>query len=770
MPRTVFIAHPAEPNELAVTINAAVHLAKLQRANLAIKAWPQLDVFGSHIPDELRDKIKYSDVLVCDITFANMNVYYEIGLAIGAGRSVAPVINASFADALAEVRRDGLFDTIGYKTYENSEDLASILVDLPISNLKELYAKKINHQQPLFMLQAFRKTDFINKIVSTVKASKVHFRSFDPVEVPRLSTVMMVGEITASAGVIVPILGENIDDARRHNLRAAFTTGLSHGLDRQTLLVKLANHEEPDPVDYRDFVRKVDLDGIDEIVTEFASSTLVSAQSISASKQKPRTSLQTLAIGASAAENEFRTLDKYFVETAEFLRTLRGEVNVVAGRKGSGKTAIFFRVRDLRRSEKNSLVIDLKPESHQLSLFRQQLQEKVGEGVFDHTLAAYWHFVLLTEILLTIKRDLDWRSKFDAEALEKAQNIEVLLNKFNISESGDFTTRMSRLETSVIEQLKCSSKAELTPDTLTNMIFRGAISAIKESIKEHTNSRTELIILFDNIDKGWPASGVDVFDIRLVRLLIEGLDKIGRDFRAQGREYMSVLFLRNDIYELLVEGTPDRQKAGQVRIDWTDRAKLRQVIFSRLQTSNSAKKEESFDNVWARYFTPKVGNRESFDYFVDHCLMRPRFLINIIENAVANAINRGHNYAEEEDCVDAVRQHSNYLIDDFGYEIRDVSGLSEDILYHFVGVTQLLTREEVHECLLKGSLCESEIEKAFRLLLWYGALGVSSKDGDQRFIYDYDYNIKRLEAEMEAQHGSDLLFIVNPALHVALYH
>ncbi len=62
--------------------------------------------------------------------------------------------------------------------------------------------------------------------------------------------------------------------------------------------------------------------------------------------------------------------------------------------------------------------------------------------------------------------------------------------------------------------------------------------------------------------------------------------------------------------------------------------------------------------------------QDSFEFFVDHCLMRPRFLINIIENAISNAVNRGHMTVQEVDCVDAVRQHSLYLVDDFGYEIR----------------------------------------------------------------------------------------------------
>jgi len=33
-----------------------------------------------------------------------------------------------------------------------------------------------------------------------------------------------------------------------------------------------------------------------------------------------------------------------------------------------------------------------------------------------------------------------------------------------------------------------------------------------------------------------------------------------------------------------------------------------------------------------------VAEQDSFEYFVDHCLKRPQFLINIIENAIANGI------------------------------------------------------------------------------------------------------------------------------------
>jgi hypothetical protein len=729
-----------------------------------------MEIFGANIPDQVRASIEGADVVICDVTRPNLNVYYEAGFAIGKGKAVAPVVNASFANAVTDLQRDGLFDNIGYKTYENSNQLAQLIVDLPSSSLSELYSKPVNHQQPLFLLDSFRKTDFRNAIVSAVKASKVFYRSFDPVEVPRFSSVAMIAETTASSGIIIPILGQHVDDADRHNLRAAFLAGLGHGLGRQTLLLRMLSQEQVGPTDYREAIKAVrDEAQIDEIVRDFARNSLLASQSLNAVGSKAaKSALQRLTLGASAAENEFRTLEEYFVETAEYLRTLRGEINVVAGRKGSGKTAIFFRVRDSFRQERDSIVTDLKPESHQLSLFREELLKIVDSGVFDHTLAAFWYFVILSEILLTIKREADHRSKFDSRALSVAREIGDLLEETGVADSGDFTSRINRLGTFILQEIEQANAAreKLSPERLTNIVFRVGISQIRQLIHKHTNSRTQMILLFDNIDKGWPANGVHPFDVRLVRLLIEVLDKIRRDFNVAERDFMSVVFLRNDIYELLVENTPDRGKAGQLRIDWTDRAKLRQVIFRRLQASLKDH-TSTFEQVWTRLFVPNVGARESFDYFVDHCLMRPRFLINIIENAVANGINRGHLRVEEDDCVDAVRQHSLYLVEDFGYEIRDVSGLSADILYSLVGVAKHLTKEEVINRFKEAGVEVAEQETAFRLMLWYGVLGIVIKDAREKFIYDYEYNIRRLEAELRLM-KDEALYVVNPALHVAL--
>ncbi len=319
----------------------------------------------------------------------------------------------------------------------------------------------------------------------------------------------------------------------------------------------------------------------------------------------------------------------------------------------------------------------------------------------------------------------------------------------------------------MLEEIKASeSRGErITPEKLTNVVFRGGIANAKRLLLKYSNKAAHLVFLIDNIDKGWASDGVDELDVKLVRLLLEALEKVKRDLATDHRDFIFVIFLRNDVFELMVTETPDKGKAAVVRIDWTDRVKLKQLIYLRLQASVITK-ANSFDEIWDRFFVARVKERESFDYFADHCLMRPRFLIAIIENAIANGINRMHEKVQEEDAVDAVRQHSHAVLNDFGYEIRDVSGVSEKVLLSLVGATRYITKGEVIERFQKAAL-SGDLEKLFAYMLWYGVIGVVNLDNVEKYIYDYEYNSNRLMAEVDAQ-KDEPLYAINPALHAAL--
>jgi hypothetical protein len=55
--------------------------------------------------------------------------------------------------------------------------------------------------------------------------------------------------------------------------------------------------------------------------------------------------LQKLSIGSSVAEHD-QALERYFVETATFQALVKGEVDIVAGDKGTGKTALYRILQD----------------------------------------------------------------------------------------------------------------------------------------------------------------------------------------------------------------------------------------------------------------------------------------------------------------------------------------------------------------------------------------------------------------------------------------
>lgn len=139
-------------------------------------------------------------------------------------------------------------------------------------------------------------------------------------------------------------------------------------------------------------------------------------------------------------------------------------------------------------------------------------------------------------------------------------------------------------------------------------------------------------------------------------------------------------------------------------------------------------------------------------------------MIGIMENAIANAINRGHEKVLEEDCT-AVRQHSNSILNDFGYEIRDVSGVSVKVLQSLAGTTQYITKGEVLERFQRVNL--GNLDKLFAYMLWYGVLGVVTTKNEVKYIYNYEYNMNRLQAETDIQ-AEEPLYILNPALHAAL--
>jgi hypothetical protein len=54
------------------------------------------------------------------------------------------------------------------------------------------------------------------------------------------------------------------------------------------------------------------------------------------------------------------------------------------------------------------------------------------------------------------------------------------------------------------------------------------------------------------------------------------------------------------------------------------------------------------------------------------------------------------------------------------------------------------------------------MDKVIQLLLWYGFLGIPDSKGKAVYIYDRNYDMRRIDAERSRQ-GQDVLYVINSA-------
>lgn len=771
---SAFFAYPSDPPSLGQIIESAVEELRTTSGVTSVQTWAQTDVAGRFIADQILSAISQRDCLVADISRLNFNVTYEVGFAIGRGKKALATLNSAFDGAANEISKLGIFDTLGYKSYENSHQLAETLrgnkdtVALTID-------KTINTKAPIYLVDAKHKTDPVIRIISRVKKARLFFRSFDPNEQPRMSAHEAIANVAQSLGVLVHLLPSHVEDHRIHNLRCAFVAGLAEGMGKALLILQEGN--EPVPIDCRDLVRPFTHPGhIDDAIAEFAGEITAAWEAgtdlpVSAAT----TPLAKLNLGASSAENELRDLSSYYLETDEYQRAFRGDVRLIVGRKGSGKTAIFSQVRDRVRQHKTVLVLDLKPDGYKLLKFKEDVLKLLQEGTLDHTITAFWEYLLLLEICHKILQTDRVSHTRDHRLYDPYRKISEAYRTDDYVSEGDFSERMSKLIQNITAKYKAdfpqSDNLRLAQSEVTKLLYVHDVANLRTLVEEYLKFKDALWLLFDNIDKGWPTHGIEKEDLLIIRALVEASRKLERDIRRHDIDCHTLIFLRNDVYELLIQQTPDRGKEAKVVLDWTDGDLLREVLRRRFIFSGYPK-EQSFEQMWRTVCVSHVFGEESSQFLIDRSLMRPRCLIDLINHCRSHAVNLDHSRIDYDDILKGLSAYSADLIAEINLEIRDVYADAEDILYEFIGSSDRLTVEQLTEQLM-GRLtapCTKTInvQEIIDILMWYGVLGVVRLNGEITYIYSVNYDMNLLKGIVRKLETTGLVYAINPAFWTGL--
>jgi hypothetical protein len=763
---TGLVAYPSSPSELGTALKQGCNSLSNQYGLVGLKPWEQNDIAGRFLDDPILDSISSGNILVADITRLNFNVVYEIGYAIGRQRRVILTHNVGLTNDDSLLRRIGLFDTLGYASYSNSQDFINIILRLTDTDPLVINTVKINRSSPVYVLLPKHKSDYDIRLLSRIKKARLQFRSFDPEESGRLTAHAAIDNVAQSHGVIVPLLSQEYDDAPYQNIRGAFIAGLASALGKELLLLQFGSY--PIPLDYRDLVTSYQrIEQIDDIIATFSPKlTARLQQEIEPTSVVFKNKLNNIDLGASAAENEIPFLGRYYLQTDEYLRALRGEVQLVRGRKGSGKTALFFQLRNKLRENKQRVVLDLKPEGYQLVKFKERILHFLEEGTKEHLISAFWEYVLLLEIghkLLEKDRDRHLR---DHSIYDHYRGLSEIYGQDELISEGDFAERILNLTQRITDDFPDESSKDsvrfLSSAEITSLLYKHDLGQLRDFIVDYLKLKDGVWILFDNLDKGWPTHGLTPDDVLTIRCLLDAIYRLIRLFGRNNIECNGIIFIRDDIYEYLISRMPDRGKLAEVTLDWSDDSLLRELVRKRLVFSG-LNEASAFTDLWYSVGVSHIAGEESSQYLIDRCLRRPRALIDLLQYCRSHAVNLGHNRIEEDDIRAGEASYSTELIINMGYELTDVFPEAADVFYRFIEAPSTLTHDELSQYLTEFLPDPTEQERLIDFLLWYGFLGFVRQDGSNTFIFDVKNDLKRLKAHI-AKHGREYTkFCINPA-------
>jgi len=123
----------------------------------------------------------------------------------------------------------------------------------------------------------------------------------------------------------------------------------------------------------------------------------------------------------------------------------------------------------------------------------------------------------------------------------------------------------------------------------------------------------------------------------------------------------------------------------------------------------------------------------------------------------------GHQKIEESDLLEGETAYSTDLLKDVSLELQDIFPGGEDALFGFIEASSLLDGEQLRSCLARTGIEKEQWGELVDLLLWYGVLGILRKSGDQTYIYDVHYEMRKLKALVKTRDTEDLIYTINRA-------
>ena len=421
---------------------------------------------------------------------------------------------------------------------------------------------------------------------------------------------------------------------------------------------------------------------------------------------------------------KFENSDRYFYPIDNFNKIESGEYSYVIARKGCGKTAISQRI--YANPSYNSFSEKLTFKNFP---FNDLYDLSDNSYTQPNQYITLWKYLIYSSVCRMFVRDEAINGEVSA-TLEQAfggssaiKNLRRAIGKWVNKEWS-------------IKLFGLGGKFTITDND--NQSWIDKVDILEDVITEHIDE-SNYYVLFDELDEDYSnilkQGGQDNY-LALITSLFKAVQDIRQVFSEQKNGVKPIIFLRDDIYDLLTDSDKNKWNDFRVDIDWNVDSIKRMLAHRISKAQNSNTEILNFREAWdlvfldgpVRYGTRQSKKTDTFTYMVNSTHLRPRDFVRYLQACAHETLAQGKEKVSASTVKKVDKAFSNYLRNEL---IDEMHGILPDVQEVFAILSEIrkwvFSIEEFKTLYNKsvdnGTIVTKDPDLALKILFHFSVIG-----------------------------------------------
>ena len=775
---TAFYAYPSESTHLTETIETAIAEIN-KRSDSAIESWRKTKVGGKIVIKEILNRIKASDLFLCELAGLNPNVLFELGYAIGLRKRIWLTLDTTIEANSEQPNSLDILRDFGYRMHTNHEEITTqFLSDVPYADLSSHAlcdddaiieaAIKSGPTNDVFYLPSSVESSAVKRIVEYLSSLSQHYGRkiviHDQLENSSEHLRWYLRNILETNSVIAHLDHVGSTGAQFNNARCSMLAGMALGFNRNVRMIAPSPFDPP--FDYRDLLIEYrTAKHCRTAVEKWLKTVFVTRIEPSADARDSELSLLAFRIGENIAENEELELKDYFVPTRTFSTGTTSRVGIIVGRKGTGKTANLFQLREYFGKERRNIVVTIKPVGFRIAAFGRLIEESFSHPeMAARFIERTWRAIIYAEMSKPLSRQIEADIRYREPSEEEAAVFAHVEQHRDFIEA-DFVGRIDIIRSLVTDALDRGGSPNAALHAIGDEFSRPLVRAYSTLFKRFQR----VVILVDNLDKAWSISDHRSVQTQLIFGLLDFQHTIWSDLSLTEGDIRILVFLREDIFAQVITEAPepDKLRLATSQITWRDPAQLIEILEKRFMACSH---DLSGNAIWTDLFCDTVHGQSTRDYLLSHVMPRPRDVIYVVQTAIDHCVSRSHKRIESVDLLDALKDYYQFLVDNLFAEYGVYIPSLRDLMNAFSGSRIRQNKLQLRRTIQPYAESSGGFTRAIEFLFRVSFIGIE-RNRKVKFVYTNDEAqrlIPVLRLRFRWHDFRRTRFVVHPAFRAGL--